>query len=100
MSQKSDTGRSKLYGMTEYLMIAHEMEKARLLGRKARKNLRRSPRSPTRHRREHGVSEQCYEDGSARLRDGPDLYQWRTARSSPRPSTTRLRSNRNERNDR
>jgi hypothetical protein len=55
MSQKSDTGRSKLYGMTEYLMIAHEMEKARLLGRKARKNLRRSPRSPTRHRREHGV---------------------------------------------
>ena len=29
--------RPKLYGMNEYLMIAHEMEKARLLARRARK---------------------------------------------------------------
>ncbi len=30
--------RPKLYGMNEYLMIAHEMEKTRLLARKAKKS--------------------------------------------------------------
>ena len=34
-----------MYGMNEYLMIAHEMEKARLLARKARKDHHRKERS-------------------------------------------------------
>jgi len=33
-----------MYGMSEYLMIAHEMEKARLLSRKTR-GIRRSKES-------------------------------------------------------
>lgn len=34
-----------MYGMSEYLMIAHEVEKARLLIRKAREDLRRKERA-------------------------------------------------------
>jgi hypothetical protein len=37
-----------VFGMNEYLMIAHELEKARLLSRDARKSRHRKERSGTR----------------------------------------------------
>ena len=44
-ARKSGRRRPKLYGMSEYLMIAYEMEKARLLARKAREDHHRKERS-------------------------------------------------------
>jgi hypothetical protein len=73
-----------LYGMNEYLMIAHEMEKARLLARKARKRKSSPTGSPPEdHKSTSG------EDDGARGRDDPCFYLSRIARSSPGPPTTR-----------
>ena len=82
--RKSDRRSSELYGMNEYLMIAHEMEKARLLARETRKR-RSSPigSPPEDHKGTSG------EDDGGRVRDDPCFHLSKTARSSPKPPTTR-----------
>ena len=54
-----------MYGMSEYLMVAHEIERARLLARKARKE----------HHREEGISPTGNPPESySRTREGADSY--------------------------
>ena len=79
--RKSDRRSSELYGMNEYLMIAHEMEKARLLARKRGSSPIGSP--PEDHKGTNG------EDEGVRVRDDPCFHLSKTARSSPKPPTTR-----------